>query len=260
MILPQIAAGIGIANAGAGLTSSFTGGGSQQPSSINYPMPGMDYSPLYASLLTGKNQELSQAGVELNTFLGDYIRGRKYQDKIGYEQTMGQFGEALNQQQMATGLQTGVASMLAGNAIGLGTAEAKSKLATQMLGVQDMAAMRQNQRDAKMAFDSQALTGSQALMQAGVAQRGALAQIGATQRGQLAQAGVNQRGQITTAGIQGRTTLENTGLQGRTQLTDRGFQILRKAAKTSCLGRSRMARGQNLLQKHRERRLRDAWR
>ena len=219
--------GIGGLNAGAGLISAFRGGGGQ-PETVNMPAPGYDLSPIYASLLGGRQQEMSQAGVELNTFLGDYIRGRKYTDKIGYEQTMGQFGQALNQQQMATGLQTGVASMLAGNAIGLGTAEARSRLATQMLGVQDMNAMRQNQRDAKMAFDSQALSGSQALMQAGVGQRGAIAQIGATQRGQLAQAGINQAGQMRTAGInqagqmrtagiQGRTQLANTGLQGRTQ-------------------------------------------
>ena len=168
MILPVLS-GIGAAAGGISSLVGAFGGGGQGQQAPGQVLPAFDLSPIYASLLMGDNAVLSAAGQEMGAFLGQLNATEGIQNQIGYNQTMGQFNEAMNQQRQATGLQTGIASQLAGNAIGLGTDEARAKLAAQMGGVQDMFKMRQDERDAKKAFDQTALTGSSQLMQQGVA-------------------------------------------------------------------------------------------
>ena len=207
-----ILAGIGgVATGAYRLINAFGGGGGQQAPA--QAMPGFDLTPLYASLLMGDNANLSAAGQEMGAFLGDLMRGRGLQDQIGYNQTMGQFNETMNQQRMATGLQSGVASMLASNAIGLGTEEARSKLATQMAGVENMYQMRQDQRDAKREMDKTALGTAGGIALANVNNDMALKQSTMNNATSLRQTGLEGRQASLSQGLQNQGTLLNTGMQ-----------------------------------------------
>ena len=212
--LPALGA-IGTAAGGIGtLVGAFRGGGSSGGGGGGtqmMPSPGYDLSPIYASLLTGDQTVMSAAGSELANFMGLYNQGEGIQNQIGYNQTMGQFNEAMNQQRMATGLRTGVASTLAGNAIGLGTEEARSKLAVQMLGAQNAQDAQKDRRLAKMASDQLSLQGQAQIQNTGVAARG-----------QAAVAGVQGTMALRQAGLNNATSLRNTGLQQKGALMQKG--------------------------------------
>jgi len=205
-----IALGAGPALSGIGNLFGGVFGGNQQRQQM---LPGFDLSALYASQNIGAQTEMTQAGQELNAFLGQYLQGEGLQNRIGYNTTMGQFDQALAEKERASKLQTGIASQYASNAIGLQTAEAKAKLATQMGAIQNTIGMRQDQRTAQREANQLALQGSANILQAGV-----------QSRGQLALAGVNNDMQLKQAAMNNATSLTNTGLQGRTQQNLAGIQ------------------------------------
>ena len=206
--------------------------------------PGFDLSPIYASLLTADQTLLSTAGQEMASFLGMYNQGEGLQNQIGYNQTMGQFNEAMNQQRQATALRTGVASQLAGNAIGLQTEESKAKLAAQMGAVQNSLAMRQDQRDAKQAYDKIGLQASGQLMGQGLNNTMQLQQTSLNRSADLQKAGLDNASAANLAGLRNQADLLGKSVGASAQLMAQGNELrarqqetgLREAAATDRAG------------------------
>ena len=238
MILPALQ-GFGAAAGGiSSLVGAFGIGGQQQQQQFaNY-----DLSPLYASLLLGDNAVLSAAGQEMGAFLGQLNATEGIQNQIGYNTTMGQFNEAMNQQRQATGLTTGIASQLAGNAIGLATDEARAKLAAQMGGVQNSLAMRQDERDAKKAYDALALQGSSNLMNTGLTMQGQLGLAGVNNATSLSNTGLTNANRVDLAGLQNQANLLSQANELRARQQETG---LREYGATARTGIQAMAGQQN---------------
>lgn len=123
-----------------------------------------DYPSLYASQLLPGNTLLTSAATELATLMAPYIGTEGIQSKVLGQTAYDQFDVAKNQQQAATGLQTGIASQYASSAIGLGDLSAKAKLSTEMLGPETGAALTRQYAQGVQELSTEGLKGQTQLL------------------------------------------------------------------------------------------------
>lgn len=118
--------GIGMLAGGLGSAfgSIFGGGGSSQPA---------DYSALYAQLAP-INTRLTYAGQELMANMAPYLGAEAAQTNLISQSVYDMFTGARSKESQMAGLQTGIASQLAGAAIGQQEMAAKGRTAMELLG------------------------------------------------------------------------------------------------------------------------------
>lgn len=118
--------GIGMLAGGLGSAfgSIFGGGGSSQPA---------DYSALYAQLAP-INTRLTYAGQELMANMAPYLGAEAAQTNLIGQSVYDMFTGARSKESQMAGLQTGIASQLAGAAIGQQEMAAKGRTAMELLG------------------------------------------------------------------------------------------------------------------------------
>lgn len=117
-------AGGGMALGGLGsMIGGLTGGGSQG-----------DFSSLYAAQLSPGQTRLSIAGQELAQMMAPYVRGLNLATNFQGQQAYDQFNQAINKEQMQSGLQAGIASQYASNVLGNEDLAAKARTSTELLG------------------------------------------------------------------------------------------------------------------------------
>ena len=118
--------GIGMLAGGLGSAfgSIFGGGGSSQPA---------DYSSLYAQLAP-INTRLTYAGQELMANMAPYFGAEAAQTNLIGQSVYDMFTGARSKESQMAGLQTGIASQLAGAAIGQQEMAAKGRTALELLG------------------------------------------------------------------------------------------------------------------------------
>lgn len=119
----------GIGTLAGGLGSAFGsifggGGGSSQPA---------DYSSLYAQLAP-INTRLTYAGQELMANMAPYLGTEAAQTNLIGQSVYDMFTGARSKESQMAGLQTGIASQLAGAAIGQQEMAAKGRTAMELLG------------------------------------------------------------------------------------------------------------------------------
>jgi hypothetical protein len=117
--------GIGMLAGGLGSAfGSIFGGGSSQPA---------DYSALYAQLAP-INTRLTYAGQELMANMAPYLGAEAAQTNLIGQSVYDMFTGARSKESQMAGLQTGIASQLAGAAIGQQEMAAKGRTAMELLG------------------------------------------------------------------------------------------------------------------------------
>jgi len=105
-----------------------------------------DYSSLYAQLAP-INQRITYAGQELMANMAPYIGAEAAKTQLG-QQTMYDIASgATSREKQLTGLQTGIASQLAGAAIGQQEMAAKGRTAMELLGGETQAKMAEKGAD-----------------------------------------------------------------------------------------------------------------
>jgi hypothetical protein len=109
---------------GSAFGSIFGGGGSSQPA---------DYSALYAQLAP-INTRLTYAGQELMANMAPYLGAEAAQTNLIGQSVYDMFTGARSKESQMAGLQTGIASQLAGAAIGQQEMAAKGRTAMELLG------------------------------------------------------------------------------------------------------------------------------
>jgi hypothetical protein len=131
--------GIGMLAGGLGSAfgSIFGGGGSSQPA---------DYSSLYAQLAP-INTRLTYAGQELMAMLGNYGGTKATQTNLIGQSVYDMFTGARSKESQMAGLQTGIASQLAGAAIGQQEMAAKGRTAMELLGGETQAKLAEKGAD-----------------------------------------------------------------------------------------------------------------
>lgn len=117
-------AGMALGGIGSAIGGIFGGGGGGQA----------DYSALYASQLSPGQTRLSIAGQELAQMMAPYIRTLNLATNIQGQQAYDQFNQAINKEQMQSGLQAGIASQYASNVLGNQDLAAKARTSTELLG------------------------------------------------------------------------------------------------------------------------------
>lgn len=131
--------GIGMLAGGLGSAfgSIFGGGGSSQPA---------DYSALYAQLAP-INTRLTYAGQELMANMAPYLGAEAAQTNLIGQSIYDMFTGARSKESQMAGLQTGIASQLAGAAIGQQEMAAKGRTAMELLGGETQAALAKKGAD-----------------------------------------------------------------------------------------------------------------
>lgn len=131
--------GIGMLAGGLGSAfgSIFGGGGSSQPA---------DYSALYARLAP-INTRLTYAGQELMANMAPYLGAEAAQTNLIGQSIYDMFTGARSKESQMAGLQTGIASQLAGAAIGQQEMAAKGRTAMELLGGETQAALAKKGAD-----------------------------------------------------------------------------------------------------------------
>jgi len=130
--------GIGMAASGLGslFGGIFGGGGGQQA----------DYSSLYAQLAP-INTRLTYAGQELMANMAPYLGAQAAQTNLLGQSMYDVFSGARSKEQQLAGLQTGIASQLAGAAIGQQEMAAKGRTALELLGGETQAKLTEKGAD-----------------------------------------------------------------------------------------------------------------
>ena len=156
MPFPVAAIGaIGALAGGAGsLLGAVRGGGGQ----------GTDYSSLYATQLAPGNTKLTIAGQELATLMAPYTGTEAAQTKVLGQQAYDQFTQAVQKEQTQAGLQAGIASQYASNAIGLQDLGNKAKLSTELMGPEVASALAKQYGEAVQSLQEKTLTGETSLL------------------------------------------------------------------------------------------------
>jgi len=139
------AAGLGSTLAGAGMLAgglgsafgSLFGGRSSQPA---------DYSSLYAQLAP-INTRLTYAGQELMANMAPYLGAEAAQTNLIGQSIYDMFTGARSKESQMAGLQTGIASLLAGAAIGQQEMAAKGRTAMELLGGETQAKLAEKGAD-----------------------------------------------------------------------------------------------------------------
>jgi hypothetical protein len=155
--MPFPVAAIGAIGALAGGAGSLLGaarGGGQQA----------DYSALYASQLAPGNTKLTIAGNELAALMAPYTGTEAAQTKVLGQQAYDQFSQAIQKEQTQAGLQAGIASQYASNAIGLQDLSNKAKLSTEMMGPEVASALAKQYGEAVQSLQEKTLTGETTLL------------------------------------------------------------------------------------------------
>lgn len=131
--------GIGMLAGGLGSAfgSIFGGGGSSQPA---------DYSSLYAQLAP-INTRLTYAGQELMANMAPYLGAEAAQTNLIGQSVYDMFTGARSKESQMAGLQTGIASQLAGAAIGQQEMAAKGRTAMELLGGETQAKLAEKGAD-----------------------------------------------------------------------------------------------------------------
>jgi len=139
-----VAAVTALGTAAGGLGSLFGsvfggGGGSSAPQQA-------DYSSLYAQLAP-INTRLTYAGQELMANMAPYLGAQAAQTNLLGQSMYDIFSGATSKEQQLAGLQTGIASQLAGAAIGQQEMAAKGRTAMELLGGETQAKLAEKGAD-----------------------------------------------------------------------------------------------------------------
>lgn len=121
---------------GGSLLGGGGGGGAQQA----------DYSALY-SQLAPINQRITFAGQELMANMAPYFGAQAAQTNLLGQSMYDMFTGAKSKEQQMAGLQTGIASQLAGAAIGQQEMAAKGRTAAELKGIETQASLAEKGAD-----------------------------------------------------------------------------------------------------------------
>jgi hypothetical protein len=123
-----------------------------------------DYASLYATQLVPGNTGLTVAGNELAALMAPYTGTEAAQTKVLGQQAYDQFTQAVQKEQTQAGLQAGIASQYASNAIGLQDLSNKAKLSTEMMGPEVASALAKQYGEAVQSLQEKTLTGETSLL------------------------------------------------------------------------------------------------
>lgn len=145
--------GIGTLAGGAGSLIGAARGGQQQ-----------DFASLYGLKLGPGNAAQTAAYNELFALMAPYTGTKAAQTKVLGQQAYDQFTQAAQKEQTQAGLQAGIASQYASSVLGLQDLQAKSKLATEMMGPEVASALAKQYGEAVQSLQEKTLTGETTLL------------------------------------------------------------------------------------------------
>jgi len=146
--------GIGTLATGAGSLIGAVRGGGQQP----------DFASLYATQLAPGNTKLTIAGQELAMLMAPYTGTQAATTAAQKENALTQLEQAAQKEQTQAGLQAGIASQYASNAIGLQDLSNKAKLSTELMGPEVASALAKQYGEAVQSLQEKTLTGETSLL------------------------------------------------------------------------------------------------